>query len=297
VVGGRHGVKLDTLGHYSGVTGLIGLAGVLYAGLGWLSALRQALQVMFVLPAGDKPNFLVGKLRDLATLVLIGLTLMVSVVLSGAVTGFSSRILGWVGVDRGSLGPAVLLSVLGHVLAIVASTVLLVTMFKLLVVESHVPRRALVGGALLGAVGFELLKSGANLLLAQTKGNPAFQSFGIALILLVWIYYFSRLIMYAAAWAYTSPLALAQRTAESMRTPGAALSPAAPVSAETSRAAVSEAVEATRSAPGAPAAPFPARPAHPPGHPAAAGPSPWVAAAAGAVAAGAAMALARGVRR
>ena len=96
-------------------------------------------------------------------------------------------------------------------------------MFTLLVVEPHVPRGALVRGALLGAVGFEVLKSLANLLLAQTRGNPAFQAFGVALILLVWINYFSRLVMYAAAWAYTSPDALAQRTAEAMRAPGAAL--------------------------------------------------------------------------
>ena len=77
-------------------------------------------------------------------------------------------------------------------------------MFKLLVVESHVPRGALVRGALLGAVGFEVLKLGANLLLKQTQGNPAFQVFGVTLILLVWINYFSRLVMYAAAWAYTA---------------------------------------------------------------------------------------------
>ena len=93
-------------------------------------------------------------------------------------------------------------------------------MFKLLVVESHVPRSALVRGALLGAVGFEVLKLGANLLLEQTQGNPAFQAFGVALILLVWINYFSRLVMYAAAWAYTAPAALAQRTDRGDAGPG-----------------------------------------------------------------------------
>ncbi len=47
--------------------------------------------------------------------------------------------------------------------------------------------------------------------------------FGVALILLVWINYFSRLVMYAAAWAYTATVALEQRTTEAMRAPGAAL--------------------------------------------------------------------------
>ncbi len=47
--------------------------------------------------------------------------------------------------------------------------------------------------------------------------------FGVALILLVWINYFSRLVMYAAAWAYTATTALEQRTTEAIRAPGAAL--------------------------------------------------------------------------
>ena len=148
---------------------------------------------------------------------------MVSVALSGAVTGFSGLILGWFGIDSAAWLPTVLVNVVGHALAIAASTVLLLTMFKLLVVESHVPRSALVRAALLGAVGFEVLKLGANLLLKQTQGNPAFQVFGVALILLVWINYFSRLVMYAAAWAYTATAALERRTTEAMRAPGAAL--------------------------------------------------------------------------
>ena len=38
--------------------------------------------------------------------------------------------------------------------------------------------------------------------------------FGIALILLVWINYFSRVVLYAAAWAWTHPLARERRVAE-----------------------------------------------------------------------------------
>ena len=288
-------IDLATVGDVAGVAAVIGLAGVLYSGLGWLSGLRQALEAMFVVPKAEQPNFVLGKLRDLLTLLLIGLILMVSVVLSGAVTGFSGSLLGLVGIDQSALLPAILLSVLGHVLGILSSTVLLLAMFKLLVAESHVPRRALVGGALIGAVGFEALKAGANLLIGAAKGNAAFATFGVALILLVWISYFSRLVMYAAAWAYTSPLSLAQRTAEATRAPGAALSPAAPISDEASRAGVAEAVEANRTPPAAPAAPFPARPAAP--EPSEGRTSPWLAAAAGAAAAGAVIAAVRGSRR
>ncbi len=219
--GPRRGIDLDTLGDFSGLAGLVGLAGVLYSGLGWLSGLRAALEVMFVVPPRRAAELRVRQAARPGHAGLIGVVLMVSVVLSGA----GDRLLRTdPGLGRhrpGRVPAALLLVVLGHALGIAASTVLLLAMFRLLVPESHVPRNALVRGALLGAVGFEVLKLLANLLIAQTKGQPAFQAFGIALVLLVWINYFSRLVMYAAAWAYTSPDALAVRTAEATRAPGA----------------------------------------------------------------------------
>jgi membrane protein len=216
-------IPLSTIENYAGTVGLVGLVALLYAGLGWLSGMRQALEVMFVVPRNEYPNLLLGKVRDLGALAVLGLTLLLSVAISGAVNGFSGLILGWLGIDADALVPAVSLSLLGHALAIAASAALLLAMFALLV-DSHVPRRALVEGALLGAVGFEVLKLGANLLLGLTRGSPAFQAFGVALIVVVWINYFSRLVMYSAAWAYTSPRALERRTAEAIRAPGAALS-------------------------------------------------------------------------
>jgi membrane protein len=230
VVGDRPGqVQLSTIESSSNAVGVVGLVAVLYSGLGWLSGLRQALETVFVVPRHEHPSFLLGKLRDLGALAVIGLTLLLSVAVSGAVTGFSGQILELVGIGADSTVSVLLLGLLGHLLGIVASTVLLMSMFGLLLAESHVPRRALLAGAVLGAVGFEVLKLAANLLLAQTRGQPAFQAFGVALILLVWINYFSRLVMYAAAWAYTSPAALAQRSAEAVRAPGAALTPQPPV--------------------------------------------------------------------
>jgi membrane protein len=224
VIGSGPGqVGLSTVEASASTAGVVGLVGLLYSGLGWLSGMRQSLEVMFSVPRQEQPGFLLGKLRDLVTLALFGVTLLVSVALSSAVTGFSGQILDAVGIDPRAILPALLLGLVGHVLAIAASLVLLFSMFTLLVAESHVPRPAVVRGALMGAVGFEVLKVAANLLLGQTRGQPAFQAFGVALILLVWINYFSRLVMYAAAWAYTDPQALARRTAEAVRAAGAAL--------------------------------------------------------------------------
>lgn len=187
--------------------GLIGLAGVLYAGLGWLSAMREALIVVFEEPVREQPNFVVGKARDLVTLVVIGLTLMVSVAVTGLVSGFATDLLGWLTLDE-ELAP--LVTLLTVVLGLAANVLLFFTMFELLA-RPNAPRRAVLGGAVLGAIGFELLKRLSFLLLGSTEESEAFQLFGIALILVVWIYYFSRVVMYAAAWAHTAPESRARR--------------------------------------------------------------------------------------
>ncbi|MGN6132113.1 MAG: YihY/virulence factor BrkB family protein [Nocardioidaceae bacterium] len=223
VIGNGQGeIPMSTFESAAGTVGAVGLVGVLYSGLGWLSGMRQALEVMFKVPKREQPNLLVGKARDLGTLLLIGVMLLVSVMLSAAVAGFSAVILRWLGVDPHSVGANVVLWLVAHGLAVSASAAVLLGMFKLLV-EPHLPRHSLLEGALLGAVGFELLKILANFLLGQTRDQPAFQAFGVALILVVWINYFSRLVMYAAAYAYTAPAARARRATEAVRAPGAAL--------------------------------------------------------------------------
>src|SRR5690349_14108878 len=179
---GQGQISLANVQSFSGWAGLIGLLGVMYSGLGWLSAMREALEVTFELPAKDQPNFIIGKLRDLITLAVVGLTLIVAVAISGAVIGFSNKILGAVGLST-SLSP--LLVVLSVVIGLAANTMPFFALFKLLA-EPHAPQRSLWSGALLSAVGFEVLKQLSGYLIASTKQQPAFQAFGIALIVVVW---------------------------------------------------------------------------------------------------------------
>ena len=103
-----------------------------------------------------------------------------------------------------------MLQLLTVVLGILASMLLFFSLFKLLA-EPATPTRSLWSGALLGALGFEVLKRLSGFLLASTKDQPAFQAFGIALVLVIWINYFSRVVLYAAAWAHTSREARAAR--------------------------------------------------------------------------------------
>jgi membrane protein len=200
-------IAISTLQEAAPAIFSIGLLAVLYSGLGWLSAMRTALLAVFEKPQKEQPNFVIGKLKDLLALVVLGLVLMLSVAISGVVTGLSATILQWLGLAAG-LAP--LLKLFAVVVGVAASTVLFLAFFKLLA-DPDIPPRSLVSGAVLGAVGFEVLKLLSRKLIESTASQPAFQAFGIALVLVVWIYYFSRVVMYAASWAHTSPRAIAQR--------------------------------------------------------------------------------------
>ena len=213
IIGDEEGeLSVQTFQENAGLAGVIGFAGVVYAGLGWLSAMRDALIVLFELPERERPNFLLGKLRDLVSLATIGTTLVVSVAVAGFVSGFAGDLLGWIGLDE-ELAP--LLEVLSYGLGFVANVLLFFVLFRLLA-QPHTPTGSLWSGAVLGAVGFELLKRLSFLLLASTQESQAAQVFGIALILVVWINYFSRVVMFSAAWAHTSAAARRQREQQAL---------------------------------------------------------------------------------
>ena len=210
IIGNGEGqLSLDAVQANAGAVGLIGLVSVLYAGLGWLSSMRQGLLALFELPEREQPNLVMGKLRDLLSLAVLGSVLLLSVAVSGFVAGFSRELLELVG-----LGAELswLLKALTWVLGLAASTLLFWALFRILAAP-ELTGRELLQGAVLGALGFELLKRLSGVLLASTKSNEAFQVFGITLILLVWMNYFSRLVLLSAAFAHTAPDAVARREA------------------------------------------------------------------------------------
>jgi len=211
-------INIDTLATQAGTAGFIALLGLLYSGLGWISAARSGLQGVFCVPQEDRRNIVVAKLVDLAVLATIGTVLLVSVGLSSAVTSITQNVLLLLQFDKipGDF-ELTLLKVVGVGLGVAASTLLFFTMFTLLP-AADLPRAALVKGSIVAALGFEVLKLLATTLIGLTAQNPATAVLGTSLVLLVWINYFSRVIMVGASWAYTCPEARRIREREAERT-------------------------------------------------------------------------------
>src|SRR4051794_35912624 len=196
--------KLDvtTIGNAKVATGIIGLAGLLFAGLGWIDALREAVRTIWHhnVKAG---NFVVKKLVDIGVLAGLGLTLLASV----AVTGVSSAAMTWfldlVGLEDNSVA-RIGLRVVGLALALLVDLAVFLYLFTRLP-RLNTPLRRVFKGALLGAVGLEILKVAGSLLVSRTTNNPVYGAFAVVVGLLIWINLVSRFMLFTAAWTVTAP--------------------------------------------------------------------------------------------
>lgn len=185
----------------SSATG-IGLAGLLYSGLGWVSALRKAIRSMWHqnIQIG---NFITAKLRDLLLLVGLAVMLALSVVIS-AVTGSAADFLLGLVDQQGSVIGRALLFTLGPLLSLLTDVLLFGFVFirlsRVKVGWEHIGK-----AALLAAVAFEVLKRVGGVYISHTTGNPIYGIFAVVIGLLVWIHLISEMLMFCAAWAATAP--------------------------------------------------------------------------------------------
>jgi membrane protein len=183
-----------------GAIGLIGLGGVAFAGLGWIGNLRTALQVVWSCEQVEE-RFVTAKLGDLLALVGLGLGILVSVALTAGGTAAADQLVEAAGLD-GVWGMGTLTAALGIALALVADTLLFAWLFVRLP-RRPVRYRTALRGALLAAIGYELLKVVGTFYLTRVTSNPTYGPFASAIGLLIWIDLVSRLVLITAAWTAT----------------------------------------------------------------------------------------------
>ncbi|GAA3471640.1 YihY/virulence factor BrkB family protein [Nonomuraea roseola] len=196
-------LNLDQIAQARTSAGVIGLIGLLYAGLGAIDALRGALREISMTTTPPL-NFVLGKLRDLATLIMLGVTMIVSALVGGFATQATTTVATFLGVET-SLGAKLTLAGVGLLGSVGADWVMFLIVLGWVARPAR-PFRTLAKGALLGAVGFGVLKQVATLLLSTTLSNPVYGTFAVTAGLLLWINFSARLTLYVAAWTTTSGL-------------------------------------------------------------------------------------------
>jgi membrane protein len=201
--------------------GVIGLAGVLLTGLGWIANLRAATDAVWEREP-TKENPVKQRVVNLGILAGLGLGGLVSLGLTAAWSAFASDILGWLGLDD-ITGMGTLLGFAGIIVAGCGDVVIFFLVLTRLP-HAEVPSRHALRGAILAAVGFEVLKIVGTFTVALSAGSATAGPFAGLLAVLIWVQLVARWVLFCTAW--TAELSL-RRTAAKPALPPVAM-PAEP---------------------------------------------------------------------
>jgi membrane protein len=201
---GQQLVKLmDTAIHSWSSVGVIGLAVALWAGLGWMANLRQALTVMWGEQQPEGGNYFRNKLSDLGALLSTFVAMLVTVGLTAlGDKNLMRNILNWMGIHDVP-GLNTMLRIASIVVALLISWLLFTWIIARLPREKFGFASAVRAG-LLAAVAFEAFKQVGSIYLHRVVNGPAGATFGSILGVMVFAYITARLVLFATAWAATS---------------------------------------------------------------------------------------------
>ncbi|MET7850686.1 YihY/virulence factor BrkB family protein [Streptomyces avermitilis] len=193
-------LDIHALVQNAGTVGVIAGAVLLFTGIGWVGAMRDCLRAVWELDDGEENPFL-RKLKDGGVLLGLGGAVLVTL----ATSTVASAMVGWtadrLGIERDGWG-SVLLHITAFLVAVLADFLLLLYVLTLLPgVEPT--RRRLVVAALIGAVGFELLKLLLSGYIQGVASKSMYGAFGVPVALLLWINFTSKLLLFCAAWTAT----------------------------------------------------------------------------------------------
>jgi membrane protein len=140
---------------------------------------------------GQVKAFVLDRLRSFGLVVAVGFLLMVSLAISAALAAFGA----WLG--RQAPGVPAVLTVLNSVVSLVVTSALFAMLFKFLPdVELDWPDVAT--GAVVTAILFAIGKHVIGLYIGQSSTASAYGAAGSVLVLLLWVYYSSQIVLIGA---------------------------------------------------------------------------------------------------
>lgn len=188
------GGALDTAVRTRGVTGVVGLVGVLLAGLRVIDA--AALAVSRVFRVEDDAGAVARKARALRNLVILGLltTLATS---AGALAGLIGAAAETLGIP---VGLVQLRGLLAFVLSFALDTLLFLVAYRLLTSVPGPPWSELVPGALLAAAGWSALKVFGATYVGNTAAqwDAVYGALGVVIGAMLLLFLAGRILIYGA---------------------------------------------------------------------------------------------------
>ncbi|MFF3510119.1 YihY/virulence factor BrkB family protein [Streptomyces sp. NPDC002573] len=184
----------------AGTVGIIAGATLFFVGIGWVAQIRDCLRAVWELPDKDE-NPVLAKAKDGGVLIGLGGAVLTTLAISTLATALVDWMAGELGLDKGGWG-SVLLRIAAFAVAVLADFLVLLYVLTLLPgVEP--PRHRLLVAALIGAVGFELLKLLLSGYIQGVASKSMYGAFGVPVALLLWINFTAKLVLFCAAWTAT----------------------------------------------------------------------------------------------
>jgi membrane protein len=174
----------------------IGLISLVLAGIGWVDAWRSSLRAVWRLDQ-HPGNFLILRLVDLGTLIVFALMMSVSLgVADGLEQLFTLVTHQKINSPWFKAGVQVLAFTINLVIAVGLMTV---------IPRMHMSWRRLVPSILVISVGLTLLNAVGRIFInLRTEHNPAYTIVATSVGLLVYLYIFNQIVIWAASWAATA---------------------------------------------------------------------------------------------
>jgi YihY family inner membrane protein len=175
--------------HGSSTAIIIGVLGLLYGALGIGQATQLAFNRAWAVPRNERPNALLSRVRSFGFVLLIGLGLVATTILTG------------IGAATGTLNShhndLVRLGLIAA--SILANVVLFIAVFRLLTARV-VTVRELLPGAMFAALCWQLLQALGTTYVSRVvvHSSDIYGVFGIVLGLLAWIYLAAVILVLAA---------------------------------------------------------------------------------------------------
>lgn len=194
--------------------GIIGLIIALYSGIGWMANLRNALQALLRKDFDDQSHvegFVPTLIKDLGALAGLAVAIVVSVGISGIATQGRDIIRDLFGLSEAAwLAPVTTVTTI--LIAMVADTIIFYWVYTVIPRRTlRVARKYRIRGAIIAAVGFELMKF---LLITAfpglAGGSQTALIFGPVIVLLFFFNLVAQLVLFTAAWIATAPEAESQ---------------------------------------------------------------------------------------
>ena len=168
---------------------VLGVAGVIYGGLGAMQASQYAFNHIYAVPRNEQPNPIRSRKRSLGLLLILGTTILIS-------TGINVLISNGAGE---SAGLGVGLTIVGYSLSFVLNVGLFSSAFRVLTVLDLRWREVIVGGVISGGL-WELLQAfGSRYVVHEARhGSALYGVFGVVLATIAWIYLVALVVMISA---------------------------------------------------------------------------------------------------